>query len=102
MINADFRVFSDMVERWRKAYAHLPGTQGLVRDVVHEWFEQELIETVMSALALHKAGGMNVAELAELWSEDSLTSAVLARYHIDQSIRRHLGQQLGSLKTGTG
>lgn len=99
MINADFRVFSDMVERWRKAYAHLPGTQGLVRDVVHEWFEQELIETVMSALALHKAGGMNVAELAELWTEDSLTAAVLARYHIDQSIRRHLGQQLGSLKT---
>lgn len=102
MINSDFRVFSDMVERWRKAYAHLPGTQGVVKDVVHEWFEQELIETVVSALAMYKAGGMNAAELSELWSENSLTAAVLARYHIDQSIRRHLGQQLGSLKNSTG
>jgi hypothetical protein len=99
MINADFRVFCDMVERWRKAYAHLPGTQGVIKEVVHEWFEQELIETVMGALALHKAGGMNWNELSELWSETSLTAAVLARYHIDQSIRRHLGQQLGSLKS---
>lgn len=98
MINDDFRVFSDMVERWRKAYAHLPGALELVKAVVHEWFEQELIETVVSALALYRAGGMNTAELSDLWSEDSLTSAVLARYHIDQSIRRHLGQQLGSLK----
>jgi hypothetical protein len=98
MINADFRVFSDLVDRWKKAYAHFPGTQALITDVVHEWFEQELIETVVSALALHKAGGMSIKEVADLWSEDSLTAAVLARYHIDQSIKRHLGQQLGSLK----
>lgn len=98
MINGDFRVFTDMIERWKKAYSHLPGVQGVITDVVHEWFEQELVETVVSALALHKAGGMSMDEISELWSETSLTATVLARYHIDQSIKRHLGQQLGSLK----
>jgi len=98
LLNADFRVFTDMIERWQKAYAQIPGARGPIVEVVHEWFEQELIETVMGALALHRAGGMRYDELAELWSESSLTASVLGRYHIDQSIKRHLGQQLGSLK----
>jgi hypothetical protein len=98
LINADFRVFTDMVERWSSAYAHVAGARAMVEDVVHEWFEQELIETVMSALALHKAGGISFEEASELWTETSLTAAVLARYHIDQVIKRQLGQRLGSLK----
>jgi hypothetical protein len=98
LINADFRVFTDMIERWSIAYSHVPGARTIVEDVVHEWFEQELIETVMSGLALHKAGGMSFDEARELWTETSLTAAVLARYHIDQVIKRQLGQRLGSLK----
>jgi hypothetical protein len=31
-------------------------------------------------------------------SEEALTAAVLPRWHIDQSIKRNLGQRLGSLK----
>lgn len=98
-INADFRVIVDMIDRWSTTYAHVPGAHAYVEDVVHEWFEQELIETVISGLALYRAGGRTLRDLEELWSESSLTAAVLARYHIDNSIRRHLGQQLGSLKT---
>jgi hypothetical protein len=98
-INADFRVIVDMIERWSATYSHVPGAHAYVEDVVHEWFEQELVETVISGLALYRAGGRPLKDLEELWSENSLTAAVLARYHIDNSIRRHLGQQLGSLKS---
>ena len=97
-INADFRVFTDTIERWRRVYAHVPGAARAVEDAVHEWFEQQLIETVVSAMALHRAGGLSKQEVENLWSEDSLTAAVLARYHIDQNIKRQLAQQLGSLK----
>lgn len=98
LINADFRVFTDMVERWTQAYAHVPGAHATVKEVVHEWFEQQLIETVMSAQALKKTGTWSLQELEQLWSEEALTAAVLPRWHIDQSIKRNLGHRLGSLK----
>jgi hypothetical protein len=98
MINADFRVFTDMVERWSATYAHVPGAEGTVKEVVHEWFEQQLIETVMSAQALKNTGKWSLQELESIWSEAALTAAVLPRWHIDQSIRRNLGHRLGSLK----
>ena len=98
MINADFRVFTDMVDRWVAAYSHVPGAETSVREVVHEWFEQQLTETVMSAKALKSTGRWSIDELSRLWNEESLTAAVLPRWHIDQSIRRNLGQRLGTLK----
>lgn len=98
MINADFRVFTDMVNRWVAAYAHVPGAETTVREVVHEWFEQQLTEVVMSAKALKSTGRWSMDELLQLWSEEALTAAVLPRWHIDQSIRRNLGQRLGTLK----
>jgi hypothetical protein len=98
MINADFRVFSDMTDRWTQSYAHVPGARTTVDEVVHEWFEQQLIETVMSALALKKTGNWSLQELEMLWNETALTAAVLPRWHIDQSIKRSLGVRLGSLK----
>lgn len=98
MINADFRVFVDMVDRWSAAYSQVPGAAATVREVVHEWFEQQLIEAVMSAQALKKTGKWSLQELEALWSEEALTAAVLPRWHIDQSIKRSLGVKLGSLK----
>jgi len=98
LINADFRVFTDMVERWTQAYAHVPGAGNSVKEVVHEWFQQQLIEAVMSAQALKRTGNWSLQELEKLWSEEALTVAVLPRWHIDQSIRRNLGHRLGSLK----
>lgn len=99
LINADFRVFTDMVDRWAQAYSHVPGAPATIKDVVHEWFEQQLVETVMSAQSLKRTGKWSSEELEELWSEAALTSAVLPRWHIDQSIRRNLGHRLGSLKS---
>jgi hypothetical protein len=70
-----------------------------VKEVVHEWFEQQLIEAVMSAHALKQTGGWSVPELEELWDESALTAAVLPRWHIDQTIKRTLGMRLGSLRS---
>ena len=98
LINGDFRAFTDMVDRWTVKYNHIPGCLKTVQDVVREWFEQQLIETVMSALALKQSGKWSMTELANIWSEDALTAAVLPRYHIDMSIKRVLGQRLGRVQ----
>ncbi|MCI0335068.1 MAG: ATP-binding protein [Planctomycetes bacterium] len=97
--NADFRVFTDMVARWRKFYTHVPGVETAVEVVVREWFQQQLVETVLGALALRKTSSTwSEVEAEELWSENALTSAVLPRYHVDLSIKRTLGQKIGTLK----
>jgi hypothetical protein len=95
LINGDFRAFTDMIDRWVSRYDHVPGCRQTVQTVVREWFEQQLVETVMSALALKQSGKWSQAELADIWSEQSLTAAVLPRYHVDMSIKRVLGQRLG-------
>jgi hypothetical protein len=98
MINGDFRVFTDMIERWTGHYSHIPGARATVKQAVEEWFQQQLVEAVVSAQALKRTGRWSLEELSRLWSEEALTAAVLPRWHIDQSIRRQLGHRLGSLK----
>jgi hypothetical protein len=98
VVNADFRVFTDMVERWAQSYTHVPGARAIVKEVVHEWFQQQLMEAVMSARALRSSGKWSFEELERLWGEEALTSTVLPRWHIDQSVKRNLGQRLGTLK----
>lgn len=97
LINGDFRAFTDMVERWENKYSGVSGARSVIIQVVREWFEQQLIETVMSALALKQGGKWSLSELTDLWGETALTAAVLPRYHIDVNIKRNLGQKLGKL-----
>jgi hypothetical protein len=97
-INADFRVFTDMIVRWRKFYSHIPSAEPVVEAIVKEWFQQQLVEAVLGALALRRSGNWSEQEVEELWSEAALTSAVLPRYHIDERIKRSLGGRLGTLK----
>lgn len=100
--NADFRVFTDMIDRWRKFYGQAPGVEATVESVVKEWFQQQLVETVLGALALRKSGNWSEQEVEALWSEEALTSAVLPRYHIDVCIKRSLGSKIGTLKDKDG
>jgi hypothetical protein len=98
LINGDFRVFRDMIERWLERYSDAPGARSTVEDTVHEWFEQALIETVLGVQALKGSQEWSVEDIARAWSEEALTAAVMQRYHIDNSIKRVLGAKLGSLK----
>jgi hypothetical protein len=98
MINADFRVFSDMVERWVQKYSYVPGARHVIESVVREWFEQQLIEAIMGSFALRGSPQWTMQDLEKLWNEEALTAAVLPRYHVDVNVKRALGAKIGSLK----
>lgn len=98
LINGDFRVYTDMIDRWCKTYASAPGARPIVQDVVREWFEQALIETVLGIHALREARYWTMENIRQALSDESLTSAVMPRYHIEMSIRRTLGAKLGTVK----
>lgn len=98
LANGDFRVFTDMIERWCKQYSHVPGARDVVQDVVREWFEQQLVETIIGVQALRNARQWSIQDMQTTWSEESLTAAVLPRYHIDIAVKRALGAKLGTLK----
>jgi hypothetical protein len=96
--NADFRVFTDMGERYIKLYPEVAGARSAVEDVVREWFEQALTETVMGIQSLRDSREWDMNEISAAWSEEALTSAVMPRWHIDQQIKRSLGSRLGAIK----
>lgn len=98
MGNGDFRVFVDMVDRWCKQYSHVSGARDTVQDAVREWFEQQLIETVLGVQALRDARQWSVQDVEKTWSEEALTAAVMPRYHLDIAVKRALGAKLGTLK----
>ena len=97
-INRDFRGFEDMVNRWLRAYQGTPGAGAHVQDVIEEWFTQQLIETILGIQSLKDSREWTVEDIARSWSEEALTAAVMPRYHVDQAIKRTLGQRLGSLR----
>lgn len=68
-INADFRVFTDMIEFWCRDRGVEPGNQVIV-DIVHDWFEQALVETVIGCQALQGA---------QRWDPEELDRASLRR-----------------------
>jgi hypothetical protein len=87
-----------MVDRWSERYSEAPGARQAVKDTVHEWFEQALVETVLGVQALSGSQEWSVEDIRRASSEEALTAAVMQRYHIDNSIKRVLGARLGSLK----
>lgn len=97
-INADFRVFTDMIDLWCHQYSSGSGVQDVVEDVVHEWFEQALIETVLGVLTLKDSQRWTLDDIRGALSEEALTSAVMSRYHIDVAVKRALGAKLGTLR----
>jgi hypothetical protein len=99
LINADFRVFNDMIARWMEFYRGVPSAGDTIRDVVREWFEQQLVEAIVGAKALKGSPEWAGDSLTELWSEQALTAVVMPRYHVDASIKRTLGSRLGSLRS---
>jgi hypothetical protein len=101
IINADFRIFTDMVERWARQHDSVPGAREVIEETVREWFEQALVETVVGAQGLQGSPCWTAADINMLWSEEGLTAAVLQRYHVDNNVKRVLGTKLGSLKERT-
>lgn len=101
LINGDFRVFTDMVERWTKEYKVRPGAGDVIRDTVRAWFAQALVETVIGIQSLKDSKEWNVEDVKKALSEEALTAAVVARYHVNNSVKRELGTKLGKLQSLT-
>src|SRR4029077_1292976 len=82
-INADFRVFTDMVDHWVEVYTREHGfiarLRETVRDAVHCWYEQNLTETIIGLQALKGSKEWSADLLQDAWSESALTAVVMQR-----------------------
>ena len=99
-INADFRVFGDMIALWVREVGPKAGVAEIVQDAVRNWFEQALIETVIGVQALKDSKEWSIDDVDKALSEEALTAAVMQRYHVNNSVKRELGSKLGKLATG--
>lgn len=99
--NADFRVFTDMADYWCGEYRVEPENKA-ISDVVHEWFEQALVETVIGCQALQGEQRWSPDDIDAALNEEALTTAVMQRYHVANAVKRTLGARLGSLKQRAG
>jgi len=99
LVNADFRVFKDMIARLckEKDTGPGPGLQDAVEEIVHQWFEQALVETVIGVQQLRGSKEWAPDEIEKALSPEALTSAVMQRYHVYVACRRELGARFGKL-----
>jgi hypothetical protein len=95
LINGDFKGFTDLIDRWSERFIHVPGARQAAQSIAREWFEQQLIETIMGAMALKEDVSWTMGDLAGLWSEQALTAAAMPRYHVDQVMRKTMIERLG-------
>jgi len=98
LINADFRVFIDMIDYWNREYGKDADVSQIVTKAVKNWFQQALEETVIGVKTLQKAREWSEADISKALSEESLTAAVMQRYHVYNSVKRELGSKLGKIQ----
>lgn len=104
LVNADFRVFSDMIARLCKEKNTGLGQalQSTVEEVVHQWFEQALVETVIGVQQMRGSKEWGPEEIERALSPEALTSAVMQRYHVYVACRRDLGAKFGKFSAASG
>lgn len=98
--NVDFQGYQDIIKFYVEQYADMDieGYESIIKDVVLEAFEQQLIEVVMGALSLKNRSKWNPTHFENAVSEEALTTAVMSRYHLMNQIKRKLGSSFGSAK----
>jgi hypothetical protein len=99
LVNADFRVFTDMISRLckDKDTGSGPLLHDAVEEIVHQWFEQALVETVIGIQQLRGSKEWGHEEIERALSSEALTSSVMQRYHVYIACRRELGARFGKL-----
>lgn len=93
--NKDFRVFTDMANYWAAEYGITDPQKGVVDEIVREWFEQALVETVLGAQALQGERRWSPKDIEAILSQEALTAAVMQRYHVANAIHRAMGAKFG-------
>jgi hypothetical protein len=99
LVNADFRVFTDMRTRLAKEKdaGSGPLLSEAVKEIVHQWFEQALVETVIGIMQLRGSKEWGIDEIDKALGPEALTAAVMQRYHVYIACRRELGARFGKL-----
>lgn len=92
-INADFRVFNDLMKRCSADYnpASDNNVETEVRDVVREWIGLQLTEVVVSISAMEGSREWGSDVVARVLSPEALTAATMPRYVMLKTINRALG-----------
>ena len=102
LINADFRVFHDLIDFFVKEFGERPGLRELATDGVQAWVEQALVEVVIGLQALEHSKHWAHDDVQRALSEEALTAAVMQRYHIHFAVKRELGSKVGSARRVAG
>jgi hypothetical protein len=98
IVNGDFRVFTDMIERFKREFGGGSAVTDIITSSVRTWFQQMLMETVIGIQALQKSKEWTNNDIAAAISEEALTAAVMPRYHVYTSVKRELGSKLGKIQ----
>ena len=125
-LNSDFPAFRALAAYWKAAYGNADGEPlplfvradeeppeehphdqraraitDTVEAVVLEYCEQTLVEVVVGVNQLAGRPGWEMDRVEKALSPEALSGAAMAIYHVQASIKRSLGQRLGSLKKET-
>jgi hypothetical protein len=98
IINGDFRVFTDLADKFHRDLGGGAAVSEVVTKAVRHWFQQALEETVIGIQALQKSKQWTNEDIAKATSEEALTAAVMQRYHVYTSVKRELGSKLGKIQ----
>jgi hypothetical protein len=96
LVNADFRVFSDMADRLIREFIGVPGVADLVQDGVRGWFEQALVETVIGVQGLANSKEWSQTQIDMALSEEAFTAAIMQRYHVHVAVKREISSKVGT------
>lgn len=97
LINGDFRVFNDLIDRWAAEFQNQAAAREVCRSVIQSWFEQALVEAVIGIQALKESEQWPLSDIHQALSEEGLTMAVMPRYHINFAAKRDVSVRLGKL-----
>lgn len=92
--NADFQGVVDLINHFCEEYASDENGESLVVETVREAFEQQLTEAVMGVMSLKNRPKWNSDDFEKTISEESLTLAVLPKWHLLNFIKQDLGKKL--------
>ncbi len=98
LANADFQGFKDIIEHFCGIHSGIDGVEVIIKDVVQEVFEQQLIESVTGTLSLKNRPRWKPEEFEKAISEEALTSVVMPRYFLLNHIKRQLGNHFKNIK----
>lgn len=98
--NRDFRGYRDLVGFFSKEFnpAGDPAVDHKIVGYVEEWLEFQFIESIMTVRNLVNFRTWQPDDVSKALSPQALTTALMARFHIVERIKRSLNSDLAKPK----